>query len=279
MRMLLYLGIVIAIAYAVLAAMVFFVQPHLVYYPQVGRNLIATPSDEGLTYETVRLNTADGERLHGWFVPAPDAKGTVLFFHGNAGNISHRIGYLTMFYRLGYNSFILDYRGYGQSSGTPSEQGTYRDATAAWEYITGEKGIVPSSVVLFGESLGGAVASWLAVQESPGLLVLASAFTSVPDMGAKLYPYLPVRLLSRFEYNTLDHLKDVTCPVFVAHSREDEIVPFEHGQALYEAAPSPKQFLELQGGHNDGFIYMREEWANALGEFIDNNLASSEQGP
>jgi fermentation-respiration switch protein FrsA (DUF1100 family) len=272
MRMLFNLGIVIAIAYAVLAAIVFFVQPHLVYYPQVGRSLIATPSDEGLAYETIELTTSDGETLHGWFVPAPEAKGTVLILHGNAGNISGRMGYLTMFYRLGYNTFIFDYRGYGQSSGTPSEQGTYRDATAAWEYLVRKRAIAPSSVVLLGESLGGAIASWLAVREKPGLLVLASAFTSVPDMGARLYPYLPVRLLSRFEYNTLDHLKDVTCPVFVAHSPQDEIVPFEQGQALSEAAPNPKQFLELQGGHNDGFVYTREEWANVLGEFIDTHL-------
>ena len=276
MRMLLTLGIMVALAYAAVAALIFFAQPRLVYYPEIGRSLIGTPSDVELPYETVEITTADGESLHGWYVPAPDATATVLFLHGNAGNISHRMGYLTMFYRLGYNTLIFDYRGYGKSSGTPTEEGTYRDAKAAWEYITQKKAIVPSNVVLFGESLGGAVASWLAVREKPGLLVLASAFTSVPDMGAKLYPFLPVRLLSRFEYNTLEHLKDVTCPVFVAHSPQDEIVPFEHGQVLYEAAPSPKQFLELEGGHNNGFVYMREEWAEALGDFIDRNLVTLE---
>lgn len=275
MRMLLTLGIMVVLAYAVVAALIFFAQPHLVYYPEIGRSLIGTPADVELPYETVEITTADGESLYGWYVPAPDATATVLFLHGNAGNISNRMGYLTMLYRLGYNTFIFDYRGYGKSSGTPTEEGTYRDAKAAWKYITQKKAIAPSNVVLFGESLGGAVASWLAVREKPGLLVLASAFTSVPDMGAKLYPFLPVRLLSRFEYNTLEQLKDVECPVFVAHSPQDEIVPFEHGQALYEAAPSPKQFLELQGGHNNGFVYMREEWAEALGEFMDANMSTS----
>jgi hypothetical protein len=265
-------GIMIAIAYVVFAAAIFFVQPRLVYYPEYGQSITRTPDDLGLDYEAVELATDDGETLHGWFVPAPGAKATVLFFHGNAGNISHRMGYLAMLYSLGYNTFILDYRGYGESSGVPSESGTYRDAQAAWQYVTVKKGIAPSEIVLFGESLGGAVAAWLATRKEPGLLVLASAFTSVPDMGAKLYPFLPVRLLSRFDYDTLEYLKAVTCPVFVAHSPQDEIVPFAQGQALYEAAPAPKQFLELQGGHNNGFIYMQEDWVKALGDFIDANL-------
>ena len=272
MRMFFGLGIMVAIAYIVFAVGIFFVQPNLVYYPEYKRDITGTPDDVGIAYETVELATDDGETLHSWFVPAPDATATVLFFHGNAGNLSHRMGYLSMFYRLGYNTFIIDYRGYGQSSGVPSESGTYRDAQAAWQYVTVKKGIAPSSIVLFGESLGGAVAAWLATRKEPGLLVLASAFTSVPDMGAKLYPFLPVWLLSRFEYNTIEYLRDVTCPVFVAHSPQDEIVPFTQGQALYEAAPGPKQFLELQGGHNNGFIYMQEDWVKALGDFIDANL-------
>ena len=272
MRMLLSLAIMAALIYVVFAALIFFVQPKLVYYPEIGRGITETPHHSGFVYESVELETVDGERLHGWFVPAPAAKATVLFFHGNAGNISHRIGYLSMFYRLGYNTFIFDYRGYGESSGKPTEQGTYRDAVAAWQYVTEKKAIPPADIVLFGESLGGAIASWLAAREIPGVLVLASAFTSVPDMGAQLYPYLPIRRLSRFEYNTLEHLKDVTCPVFVAHSPQDEIVPFRQGQALYEAAHNPKQFVELQGGHNEGFIYTREDWASALGKFIDASL-------
>ncbi|HEU4855627.1 MAG TPA: alpha/beta hydrolase [Nitrosospira sp.] len=274
-RMLWNLGIMVAIAYVIFAAVIFFVQPRLVYYPEYGRSVTQTPDDLGLAYETVELATDDGETLHGWFVPAPDAAGTVLFFHGNAGNISHRMGYLLMFYRLGYNTFIIDYRGYGQSSGAPSESGTYKDAQAAWQYLTEKKDIAPSNVVLFGESLGAAVAAWLAAREKPALLVLASAFTSVPDMGAKLYPFLPIRLLSRFEYNTLEYLRSVNCPVFIAHSPQDEIVPFEQGRALYEAAPDPKQFLELQGGHNNGFIYMQEDWQEALGEFIRENSGTS----
>ena len=155
MRMLLSLAIMAALIYVVFAAVIFFAQPGLVYYPEIGRGITGTPGESGLAYESVELETADGESLHGWFVPASHAKATVLFFHGNAGNISQRIDYLSMFYRLGYNTFIFDYRGYGESSGKPTEQGTYRDAVAAWRYITEKKAIPPADVVLFGESLGG----------------------------------------------------------------------------------------------------------------------------
>ena len=274
MRMLFSLTIMAAIAYGVLALVIFIAQPGLIYYPETGRHIIAAPDYVGLAYEPIEISTADGETLHGWFVPAPAAKGTMLFFHGNAGNISHRMEYLLMFHRLGYNTFIFDYRGYGQSSGSPSESGTYLDAQSAWRYLTEAKGIPPARIVLFGESLGGAVAAWLATNEKPGVLVLASVFTSVPDMAAKIYPFLPVRLLSRFDYNTIEYLQSVTCPVFVAHSPQDDIVPFAHGRALYQAAPEPKQFLELQGGHNSGFIFMQEDWMKALGKFIDTSLGN-----
>lgn len=273
--MLFHLTIMAAIAYLASVLMIFFSQSSLIYYPETGRNLISTPDYVGLAYESVEITTTDGEILHGWFVPAPAANGTVLFFHGNAGNISHRMEYLLMFHRLGYNTFIFDYRGYGQSTGSPSESGTYLDAQAAWRYLTDAKSIPPARIVLFGESLGGAVAAWLAMSEKPGILVLASVFTSVPDMAAKIYPFLPVRFLSRFDYNTIEYLQSVTCPVFIAHSPQDEIVPFAHGRALYEAASEPKRFLELQGGHNSGFIFMQEDWIKALGEFIGTNLNAS----
>lgn len=274
MKMLFNLVITIVGVYLVFVLLVFFLQPHLIYFPQTGRDIVATPDQVGLSYESVEINTNDAETLHGWFVPVPDAVGTVLFFHGNAGNISHRLDFLPMFQKLKLNTFIFDYRGYGQSSGVPSETGTYNDAMAAWEYLTEERRVSPSEIVLYGESLGGAVAAWLAAQTKPAMLVLASVFTSVPELAANIYPYLPVRTIARFEYNTLEYLNAVDCPVFVAHSPQDEIVPFAHGERLFQAAAEPKQFLMLSNGHNDGFIFMREEWINSLDSFVTNHLPS-----
>ncbi len=269
MRMLWNILGLLATVYAALLIVVFLFQSRLVYFPEIGREFSATPRDAGLEYEEVRLDTGDGESLHAWFVPAPQSRGTVLLFHGNAGNISHRLEYLPMLHRLGYSGFIFDYRGYGKSGGRPSEQGTYRDAEAAWRYLTVTRNIEPRRIALLGESLGGAVAAWLASRQRPGALVLTSVFTSVPDMGAEVYPFLPVRLLSRFDYNTHAYLKNVEAPVLIAHSREDDIIPYRHGRALFEAAREPKTFLEMRGGHNDSFLFSREAWARELGAFLD----------
>lgn len=273
MRMLLNLLMILAVAYMAVVLLVYFGQSRLIYFPQIGQEISDTPDAIGMDYTPVNIATADGETLHGWWVTVPDAKGAVLFFHGNAGNISHRINFLVMFKQLGYNTLLFDYRGYGQSSGAPSESGMYLDAQAAWRYLTATQGITAERIALFGESLGGAVAAWLAAREKPGLLVLASTFTSVPDMAAEIYPFLPVRWLARFHYNTLESLQSVTCPVLIAHSPEDEIVPFEHGQQLFQAAPEPKQFLTLEGGHNSGFIFMQPAWIKSLGAFMDANMA------
>lgn len=272
MHMLLNSFIALIAIYLAFVLLVYFNQSHLVYFPE--KQIGNTPEAIGLDYTAVNIATGDGETLHGWWAPVADAKGTVLFFHGNAGNISHRIDYLTMFKQLGYNTLLFDYRGYGQSSGTPSESGTYLDAQAAWRYLIEIQGIGPERIVLFGESLGGAVAAWLAAREKPGLLALVSTFTSAPDLAAEIYPFLPVRWISRFDYNTLEFLQSITCPVFIAHSPQDEIIPYRHGQRLFQAAPEPKQFLPLQGTHNTGFIFMQPVWKRALGAFMDRHLAA-----
>ncbi|HRB97738.1 MAG TPA: alpha/beta hydrolase [Nitrosomonas sp.] len=273
--MLFNLLITLVVVYLIVVFLVYAGQSRLIYFPEIEQEISNKPSAIGLDYTSVNMATADGERLHGWWVSVPDAKGTVLFFHGNAGNISQRINYLTMFKRLGYNTLLFDYRGYGQSSGVPSESGTYLDAQAGWRYLTEIQNISPERIILFGESLGGAVAAWLAAREKPGLLVLASTFTSVPNLAAQIYPFLPVRWITRFHYNTLESLQSVTCPVFIAHSPEDEIIPFEHGQQLFQAASAPKQFLSLEGGHNIGFIFMQPAWIKSLGAFMDANLPAS----
>jgi fermentation-respiration switch protein FrsA (DUF1100 family) len=267
-----------AIAYACVLLLVFAFQSRLVFYPGMGREMTVTPQAYGLDFETVELATEDGDRLHAWWVPAQQARGTVLIFHGNAGNISHRIDYLQMFHRLGYSSFIFDYRGYGRSSGSPSEEGTYRDASAAWDHLTRQRAVPPGDIVYFGESLGGAVASWLAVRRPPRALVLASSYTSATDLGAQIYWFLPVRLISRIGYDNLANLRQISTPVLIAHSRDDEIVPFAHGETLFAAVAGPRQFLEMRGGHNEGFVFARREWADAVAAFLRSHAASGRTG-
>ncbi len=269
------LALIFALAYAGLAALMYFQQDRLLYFPSMGRELAATPARLGLPFEDLAIPTEDGETLHAWWIPAKDGRGAVVLFHGNAGNISHRIDYAAMFDRLGFSTLLVEYRGYGRSTGLPSEQGTYRDAAASWRWLTETKGLRADDVVLFGESLGGAVAAWLAARERPRALVLASTFTSVPDLAAEVYPFLPVRLLSRFQYNTVDALSHVQAPVLVAHSKSDDIIPYSHGERLFAAAREPKSFLELRGGHNDGFVFMRPEWVNALGAFLEQAARSA----
>ncbi|MEO7726691.1 MAG: alpha/beta hydrolase [Burkholderiales bacterium] len=269
MRVIINLLLAAATAYAAVLLLVFLFQPRLVYFPEAARELMTTPRAAGYDYEEVSLHTADAVKLHAWWVPARAPHGTVLLLHGNAGNISHRMGYVTMFNRLGYSVLLFDYRGYGKSSGNPDEEGTYRDAEAAWQHLTEARGLKARDIVIVGESLGGGVATWLAVKYPPRALVLASVFTSVPDLGARLYPWLPVRLLARIEYNNLARIGQVAVPVLIAHSRADDVIPFDHGEKLFAAAHEPKQFLELTGGHNEGFLFAREDWIAAVGAFLE----------
>jgi len=269
MRVIINLLIAAAVAYALMILFVFLYQPRLVYFPQVERELTATPRAAGLDYEDVTLTTADNVKLHGWWVPSRNARGTILLMHGNAGNISHRLGYLTMFNRLGYSVLLFDYRGYGKSGGHPDEEGTYRDAEAAWLHLAATRNVAPRDIVMVAESLGGGVATWLATKYPPRALVLASTFRSVPDLGAQIYPWLPVRLLARITYDNLGRIAKVDAPVLIAHSRDDDVIPFAHGEALFAAAREPKQMLVLAGGHNDGFLFTRDAWIAAVGAFLD----------
>lgn len=272
MRLLGTLIVGLMLGYAALAALLFIFQSRFIYFPEMGREDRATPALLQLPFEEVHLATADGETLHGWFVPAPQARATVLFLHGNAGSIAHRLDWLPMFQRLRLSALLFDYQGYGASTGRPSEAGTYADAEAAWRHLTEDRRIPPERIVIFGESLGGAVAARLAARVRPAALVLHSAFTSAPDLAADLYPFLPARLLTRFDYDTLGAVKALHCPLLVAHSPQDEIVPVAHGRRLYEAAAEPKQWLELAGSHNDGFLFMRPEWAHQFDKFLQRHL-------
>ena len=266
MRMIASMLATVTVGYVSIAGWLYFAQESLVYFP--GRTLVATPAQAGLAYEPVRFTSADGVALSGWYIPAPKSRGTLLFSHGNAGNISHRLESIRQFHDLGLDVFIYDYRGYGESEGKPSEEGTYRDAEAARRYLVETRGLAPEHIVYFGRSLGAAIAAWLATQHPPRALIVESAFTSVPDFGAEIYPWLPVRLLARLRYPTQEYLRSVQAPVLVIHSRDDEIVSFRHAEKLYESANSPKELLEIRGGHNDGFLVSGAQYTRRLDDFL-----------
>jgi fermentation-respiration switch protein FrsA (DUF1100 family) len=263
---LLSLALLAALVYIGFSLLIYVWQPRLLYFPF--SQIEATPAGVGLEFQDVSLVTQDNIKLAAWFVPAEEARGVILFCHGNGGNISHRLDSLLIFYRLGYSVLLFDYRGYGQSEGSPSEQGTYRDGEAAWQYLIQQKGFAAHEIVLFGRSLGGAVAAHLAGRHGPGGLILESVFTSVPDMAAELYPLLPTRLLSRYHYDTRQALAGVNSPLLVVHSPNDEIIPFEHGRQLYQAANPPKSFLEISGDHNSGFITSGNKYRQGLADFL-----------
>jgi len=268
-----FITILAAGMYGALCLYLFFMQAKLIYYPDMpSRKLTASPAEIGLKYESVSIAAGDGVTIHGWFVPAQQERGTLLFFHGNAGNISHRLDSLKIFHDLGLSTFIVDYRGYGSSQGSLSEQGTYLDAEAAWNYLTGTRNIAARQIVVFGRSLGAAIAAYIAAEQKPGGLILESAFTSVPDMAARMYPVFPVRLLSRFHYNTEKFLLSVSSPVLIIHSPDDEIIPYENGQKLYNSAREPKEFLKIQGGHNEGFLASGRAYTDGISNFIDASL-------
>lgn len=268
--------LLVAMVYGAMLLFIFFYQNNLLYLPQIGgREMEATPEDVGLAYDSVTLTTSDQVELDGWFLPVEQARGVVLFCHGNAGNISHRLDSLQIFHDLGYSVLIFDYRGYGRSQGKPTEEGTSRDAEAAWQYLANERQIDPGRIVLFGRSLGAAVAAQLATVHTPGALIVESCFTSVPDMAAKLYPLLPVRLLSRLHYNVVDYLQQISCPLLVIHSPDDEIIPFSHGKRLFAAGKPPKKFLKLKGGHNEGFLVSGHAYAQGLAAFLTEHLGGS----
>lgn len=244
----------------------FYQQPAMIFFPS--NDLIETPTDWGLPYEDVTLLTKDKVRLHGWFIPRQGASRIVLFFHGNAGNISHRGESVAIFHRLGMNVFIFDYRGYGASQGKPSEAGMYQDARAAWQYLEHEKRFDTSQVIIFGRSLGGAVAANLAAEVQPGALILESTFSSTRDMANVVLPVISRLVPLRFEFNTEDAIKRVTSPLLVVHSPEDDIIPFRFGEKVYHAANQPKTLVKIQGDHNAGFLLSQPGYEQALGKFL-----------
>ncbi len=241
----------------------------LIFFPD--REIEITPGELGLHFEDGPLTAADGVRLHGWFLPTPGSRFTVLVCHGNGGNISHRLErVLLMQSKLRTDVFLFDYRGYGRSEGSPDEPGTYLDARAAYKFLVDQRRIASERIILFGESLGAAVAIQLALEVVSRALVLESPFTSIADMARAVYPFAPVKRFLRTRYDSLAKIGNVDAPLLVLHGTRDRTVPFEQGQRLFEAATEPKRFFAISGAdHNDTYFTGGEPYWNMWKEFLD----------
>lgn len=260
--------LIVAVGYGLLVVFVYFMQDRMLYLAEVpGRTLTMTPADIGMTYQDVSIETTDSVTLHGWFIAGQSSQ-VLLFFHGNAGNISHRLDSIGQFHNLGLSVLIIDYRGYGQSAGRTTETGIYRDADAAWRYLIEDRGIVANDILIFGRSLGASVASRLASRNQPLALIVESSFTSIPDIAQDLYPWLPARWLSHLSHATRDYVRNVRCPILVIHSRDDEIIPFHHGEAIFASANEPRTLLTIRGTHNDAFLIDEAVYVEGFRTFL-----------
>jgi uncharacterized protein len=240
------------------------IENSLLFFPQ--KELDGTPEKIKLTFDEVSLLTADKVKLHAWWVPHDSARATLIFSHGNGGNISHRLDKLRMFHNLGLNVLLYDYRGYGKSEGTPNEIGLYADVQAACDFAVKEKNIPAGEIVAYGESLGGPVAAHLAANNKVKALILDSTFTNLKDMARLQSPLLVALVQSRFD--TLGDVAKVKSPTLVLHSPDDEVVPYAQGQKLFATSKAPKQFVKLHGGHNRGFLDSKKKYVKGLNDFL-----------
>jgi len=247
------------------------IEKRMIYYPS--RDTFWTPREDKLPFDDLRLQCADAAAIHGWFIPAAqNPRATILFFHGNAGNISHRVDKILLLHGFGLDVCIVDYHGYGQSEGKPSERTTYLDADAAYEWLTKERRVPPEKIILWGESLGGGIATYLAAKQPVGGLVLESTYTTLPDVGQSAFPFLPVKLIMSTKYDSLGRIRTIRVPVLSIHSPHDEVIPYRLGKKLFDAANEPKQFVELAGDHNGGFLLSEEEFRGGIREYLDEHF-------
>jgi fermentation-respiration switch protein FrsA (DUF1100 family) len=265
------------VVWLAICTILFTIQDKMVFVPFSA--VEHTPAELDLEFEELELQTRDGERIHGWFVDTENSRGTVVYCHGNGGNIGGRMAIISAMAERGFDLLIFDYRGYGKSTGTPSEEGIYLDLATVWEHLTVERGIDPSSIVIWGRSLGGAMAIYMATEladldgeRAPAAVVLEATFTSLPDTAAEEYWMFPVQLLVRTKLPSLERIPKLRAPLLHAHSPTDTLIPYAHGQKLHEAASSEhKRFVDLSGNHNDNHL-SKPRYGPQVAEFFDEVL-------
>jgi len=245
------------------------IEDGMIFHPSP--TLAGTPRQVGLEFEDIFFTTRDGVRLNGWFIPHPESRSTLVWFHGNAGNISHRIDNIKLLHdKVKVNVFIFDYRGYGRSEGHVSEAGTYLDGEAALDLLRKKLGVKSDKIILFGRSLGAAVATEMATRFINQGLILESPFISIAEMARIVLPFLPIRFLLQTRYDVGTTIKKIRVPLLVLHGDRDEIVPFSHGEAIFDKAPEPKKFFAIPGAnHNDTYVVGGENYFQQIKEFVE----------
>ena len=261
-KLILYAGLI----YGGLCLLIFLFQTKLIFPSSPLMNL--DPGAYGWTFDEVKRDV-QGETTYGWFVPLENARGVALFSHGNAGNLSGRLESIALLRSLGFSVLAYDYGGYGYSTGSSSEKRCYADIRSMWDYLIKEKKIPPAQILLFGRSLGGAVNADLAKDVTPAATILESTFRSAREMGKETIPYIPLAWVIRHHFATQDKVADIDSPLLIVHSRDDDIIPFLHGQQLFEKATQPKTFLEISGDHNYGFVASKEIYLKGWNDFLD----------
>jgi uncharacterized protein len=249
-------------------------QDRLIFRP--GRPLHRSPADYGIAFESVPLVLRGGGESHAWWLPRPSAERVVIFFHGSEGSIAHELPALRFLHSLRANVLAVEYPGYGRAGPRPTEAGCYQAADAAWRFVVETKGFEPGRIVLFGQSLGSAVASELAGRHRCGGLVVQSGFTSIPDLAVHVFSPLPVRPFVRTQMNTGGRIGSSGCPVLILHSAEDEHIPVDHAYRLHAAAPGPKKLIVYDGAHGGVRWLMIPEIRRAWTQLLCGDLVSWE---
>lgn len=262
--------LVVVAFFLVMGLIVRLMENRLAYFPTPFPENFSELSRYGLNLEDVFLATSDGKRIHGWFHPVPESPSVLLWFHGNAGNLADRMDHLQILSLLGVNVFAIDYRGYGKSEGSPDEEGIYRDADAAYRFLTEKKGFAPARIIVYGISLGSAVAMDLAVRKRCAGLILSAPFTSAREMTRRMFRIPFLEYFPRTRFDNLRKIAQIRVPVLILHGTQDDLVPFEMGKRLFEAANEPKTFFPVEGaGHNDIYVIAQEDYLDQMRKFVD----------
>jgi fermentation-respiration switch protein FrsA (DUF1100 family) len=269
-RRFLRLLITVVVGYGLALLLIRVFESHLIFFPNVPDRLGGDWNRRGLSVEDVWLSSADGVKLHAWWIPSEKAKFTFLAFHGNAGNIANRVGIYKFLSDTPANVLAIEYRGYGKSEGTPTETGLYLDAEAAYKFLVNGKAIRPAQIISFGQSLGTAVAARLAAQEKVGGVVLEAPFPSASVVARRTFWFLPgLPLLVRKQFNTKNQLDQIKAPILIVHCTQDPVIPFEMGQETYQDAHAPKVFLGIDGYcHEEASVIAPVRYRTALLEFL-----------